>query len=367
MRDIDNNNFLKNDVTGYFDELNEFITSLFKENLVEKDELMTNFSKNIEILDGIDAKILLLENNICYDNNIFNPNNTSDENEYRIKQLNVKREIIVNENIEIQKRINSTSKKINDIYEISKKIELDGHREYLSNCKEAEKYKIEILRSQEFERKRIARDLHDTVIQNLTNLIHKTELTIRVMDVDSVRAKLELMTISKNVKEIIDDMRNIIYNLRPMAFDDIGIEVIIERELSKIKENGIEVKYDIEGISGKVDQIVLLTLIRIIQEACNNVVKHSEATKVEVKIVYSENYIETYIIDNGIGFEVSNNTDISYESKSGFGLSMMKERVYMLSGKIDFKSNTNEGTKIYVRVPKCFREDINDTDKYSNS
>jgi two-component system sensor histidine kinase DegS len=187
------------------------------------------------------------------------------------------------------------------------------------------------------------------------------------MDVDGVRAKLELMTISNNIRKVIDEMRGIVYNLRPMAFDDIGIDVIIERELSKIKENGMEVNYEIEGEIGKVDQIVLLTIIRIIQEACNNIVKHANATKIDVKMIYYENSIEIYIIDNGVGFENLDNTDIIYESKSGFGLSMMKERVYLLSGIIKFDSNINKGTQIYVKVPKCFREDIKNVDKYSNS
>lgn len=341
-----------------FSDLNKLLTNLFNEHLVEKDELMLKYIKNSENLDEIDAKIILFESNICYDDNIFNPNHISDEDEYRIKKLNIKKEDILSENKKIKNRINDLSKKVDDIYGIISKLKDKSYEKHLNNCKEAEKYKIEILRSQELERKRIARDLHDTIIQNLTNLIHKTELTLKVMDVDSVRAKLELMTISNSVREIIDEMRSIIYNLRPMAFDDIGIDVIIERELSKVKEMGIEVKYSVKGDSGKVDQIVLLTLVRIIQEACNNTIKHANATKIDVEINYSENNIEIYIRDNGIGFQISDNTEIIYESKSGFGLSMMKERVYLLSGFISFESNINEGTQIYVKVPKCFREDI---------
>lgn len=367
MSNLGDKEFVNECNVDFFNDTNEFLTKLLNENIVEKDELILKYKNNNKFLDEIEAKILLLENNLCYDDNIFNPNNSSDENDYRIKQLNIKKNIILKENDDIKNRNNIICNRIDEINTIMNKYKNKIYKESLNNCQESEIYKIDILRSQELERKRIARDLHDTVIQNLTNLIHKTELALKVMDVDSIRAKLELMTISNSVRGIIDEMRNIIYNLRPMAFDDIGIDVIIERELSEIKEKGIIVKYDISGECGKVDQIVLLTLLRIVQEACNNAAKHASATRINVKIIYDDNYIEIYIIDNGTGFNIPVNTNMNYESKSGFGLSMMKERVYLLSGIISFKSNVNEGTQIYVKVPKCFREDIGNANKYSDS
>lgn len=348
-------------------DVNEFLNKLIQEYIVQKDEFVVKYKRNSEILEEIDSKILLLENKICYDDNIFNPSMTNDENEYRINDLNRKKTNILNDNIDIQKKIEYITIKIDETSEILSKVKSKNDEEKLNNCIESEKYKIDILRSQEFERKRIARDLHDTVIQNLTNLIHKAELTLKVMDIDSVRAKLELMSISKNTREIIDEIRNIIYDLRPMAFDDIGIDVIIDRKLSEIRNKGIQVKYEVEGESGKIDQVVLLTLIRIVGEACNNIVKHGQATRLDVRLKYFDNYIEIFIKDNGIGFDMKENKDINYESKSGFGLSMMKERVYLLSGIINFTSKQNEGTEIYVKVPKYFKEDSENGNKYSIS
>ncbi|PXV85330.1 two-component system sensor histidine kinase DegS [Lachnotalea glycerini] len=341
-----------------FKELNDFINKICNETLIEKDELLLSYNKNSKTINEIESKILSLQNDISCDQNIFNPCYSNKEKEINLNYLISEKTRIIELNNKIQKKIDTINKNSSEMDVIINKIKNKSYQEYLSNCKDNGKFKIEILRSQELERKRIARDIHDTVIQKLTNLIHKSEFTLKVMDIDSIRAKLELMTISNNLRDVIDEMRDIIYNLRPMAFDDIGIDVIIERELSKLKENGIDVKYEVEGEYGNIDQVVSLTLIRIIQEACNNVLKHSKCTVLCVKILYTKNSIEVIIKDNGVGFEISNNCGIVYESKSGFGLSMMRERVYLLSGKINFKSSANEGTQICFKVPKSFREEV---------
>ena len=76
---------------------------------------------------------------------------------------------------------------------------------------------LKLLETQEIERKRIARELHDSTVQNLTNLVHKTELCTKLVDLDPIRAKLELQTMINTIKTTINDMRNIIYDLRPMS------------------------------------------------------------------------------------------------------------------------------------------------------
>lgn len=78
---------------------------------------------------------------------------------------------------------------------------------------------------QELDRRRIARDLHDTSLQNLSHLIHKLELVSMYMDKDMIRAKLELASVSKNINHIIDEIRMVIYDLRPMVFDDLGLKM----------------------------------------------------------------------------------------------------------------------------------------------
>lgn len=359
MRD---NNKLDENVITSFVELNNFISEIYVDFINEKEKLESKFNRNLNLISSLNSSIKNLENDISCDQNIFKPSYSIEESYIKLNKLKGEVELLITDNNELKDRLIYLNKRINKIINF-KKI---NNNECDSFCDYNNTSKIEILRGQEFERKRIARDIHDTVIQKLTNMIHKSEFTLKIMDVDNIRAKLELMTISNSIREIIDEMRNIIYNLRPMAFDDIGIDVIIERELLNIKDNGIKVTYDVIGESGNVDQIVQITLIRIIQEACNNAVKHSDFTEFYVKIEYSKDNIEVYIKDNGKGFEVPKSNQVKYESKSGFGLSMMKERIYLLSGLIKFESTKEKGTSIYVKVPKCFREEKVDANKYSD-
>ena len=94
----------------------------------------------------------------------------------------------------------------------------------------------ELIKFQEQESERIARDLHDSTVQNLTSMIHKIELCSKLIDMDPIRCKLELTMMSRTLRDIINDTRQMIYNLRPMSFDDIGLEITIERASDKIGE-----------------------------------------------------------------------------------------------------------------------------------
>ncbi len=219
---------------------------------------------------------------------------------------------------------------------------------------------INLLETQENDRKRIARDLHDTTAQNLTNIIHKTELCTKLIDIDPIRAKLELQTMISTIKTTIDDMRSIIYNLRPMSIDDLGLIATVERFIKKCNSNDeIEFSLIIHNEEINVLPIINLTLFRIIQEASNNAIKHGKATKIVIELEYIENSILLKITDNGIGFnnEILCN-DVDKSILSGFGLSIMKERVLLLSGEIKIESRINSGTKILVEVPvRTFKED----------
>ena len=169
---------------------------------------------------------------------------------------------------------------------------------------------------------------------------------------DPVRCKLELTMISRTIRDIINDTRQMIYNLRPMSFDDIGLEVTIERAIDKIKNDKLcNICFTVEGESYKIKSVVGITLLRIIQEACNNAIKYAHANIISVKLIYEDDAVVILVEDDGTGFNIDN-TDVSTRNdNSGFGLSMMKERVYLLSGEIEITSENNVGTKIQVKVP----------------
>lgn len=214
---------------------------------------------------------------------------------------------------------------------------------------------INLLQAQESERQRIARELHDSTVQNLTGLVHKTELCGKLIDMDIIRAKLELNTMSITIRAVINDMRDIIYNLKPMSLEDLGFVVTLERYANQLNTmHGLRVAINSNTEVRGVLPVINLTLFRVIQEACQNVIKHAKASTIEISINYKENEIIVIVKDDGIGFDLGNNQTKIREG-SRFGLSIMRERVNLLSGKFKIQSEKEKGTEVIVTVPitKC--------------
>jgi len=216
---------------------------------------------------------------------------------------------------------------------------------------------LSILEAQEIERQRIARDLHDTTVQNLTSLVHKSELCIKLMDIDKIRAKLELTTMSNTIKTVINDMRGIIYNLKPMSLDDLGLTVTVERYINRLIDmSNVKVILNTNVEAVNILPVIKLTLFRIIQEACNNVIKHANASLIKIDICYKEDSVTVSIKDDGIGFDVKKMYYDTVEHSNSFGLSIMRERITLLSGTLDIKSNDQMGTTVIVSVPLSIDE-----------
>lgn len=204
-----------------------------------------------------------------------------------------------------------------------------------------------ILKVQENDRRRIARDLHDTSLQNISYLIHKIELSSMFIDQDPLRAKLELSVVNKHLRSVIDEIRSIIFDLRPMPFDDLGLAAAFERLVDVLNEDKkFEVDMDIEDVSCE-NNIVLVTIYRVVQECMTNIVKHAEATKVILKTKVENSRYYICISDNGKGFV---ETELE-EKNNHFGLSLVQERINMLGGNITINSEIGMGTKIEMYIP----------------
>lgn len=213
---------------------------------------------------------------------------------------------------------------------------------------------VSILETQEMERKRIARDLHDSTVQNLTNLVHKTEFCSKMIDRDAIQVKLELMTMMENIRHTIDDMRRIIYDLRPMSIDDLGLIPTVQKLVEDNQKIYPDVNVNI-GIKSEVDEIdlpsvVSLTIFRIIQEACNNMYKYAEASEAFIDFQFQEELIMVTIRDNGVGF-LKEELEKQDKKQSGFGISIMQERAQLLGGTLEVQSVPGEGTTIHLEVP----------------
>ncbi len=215
---------------------------------------------------------------------------------------------------------------------------------------------IRVLDVQEKERSRIACELHDSSLQDLTHLIHMLELSFMYIDNDPISAKLELESCIQNLKHTISGIRDTIFDLRPMTFDDLGFKQCVENEVLSLKSQykNCEIIFEIDDIrlpdvqeKREIFNIFLVTLYRIIREALLNAFKHSEADNLSFVLKEKENELVVNITDNGNGFSLEE----AFKGKH-FGISIMYERVYLLNGKINIISNIGEGTNIEIKVPK---------------
>lgn len=230
-----------------------------------------------------------------------------------------------------------------DLKDISNQIE---------DLQEKKSLGIKILRAQENERQRVAREIHDGPAQSMSNVVLKSELCIKLLDRDLDKARQELINLKEMVRISIQDVRRIIYDLRPMSLDDLGIIPTLERYISKInEEHDIMIKFITKGTPCFLPSIISLTLFRLAQEALNNILKHAHATEATVKLSFLEEYIELFISDNGRGFDVEEVHKKIRDDGSGFGLSSMKERTELLDGEFSIRSEPNQGTRYYIRIP----------------
>lgn len=233
--------------------------------------------------------------------------------------------------------------------------------EKIDDIQNKEIWGLRVIQAQEAERRRIARDMHDGPAQSLSNLILKSELCLKLLDKDIDRARLELQTLKTLIRGTIDDTRRLIYNLRPMSIDDLGLTPTLERYIDKIEEKNdfsieLKVKFNNKGKNENISEIISLTVFRIVQEALNNIQKYAKADQVILEISFNEKEIDVTIQDNGIGFDV-NNIHTSLKDDKGFGLPMMKERVNLLLGKFVIMSELEKGTVIHINLPIEHKEE----------
>lgn len=199
----------------------------------------------------------------------------------------------------------------------------------------------QLIESQEAERKRIATELHDGLGQNLVVIKNRAALGIKKGD-DKERVVRELNNISESATQALDEVREITNNLRPQLLDRLGLTKAINAMLKKVS-GVIEIESDIDSIDTIFSENEEISIYRIVQESLNNVIKHSEARLVKVKIKRIENFVLIRIKDNGEGFDSAN-------VKGGLGLVGLKERSQLLNGELIIDSKIGEGTTIEVKI-----------------
>lgn len=220
----------------------------------------------------------------------------------------------------------------------------------------------ELIKAQENERYRIARDLHDHIAQDLSSLkIHlKTFFDTQPgMDEASQRMMDETAAI---LQRSISDVRNLAYDLRPPGLDQLGLVRTLFLYCDDFAQsNNLKIDFIAAGLDDLVlDEDIQINLYRLIQEALHNVKKHAEAHGVTIRLVTSSPNLMLRIIDDGKGFDVNGWRAKSYKEKR-MGLQSMIERVGLLGGTIDIRSRPKKGAGIFISIP--IKEQLRDREE----
>ncbi|MGY0693520.1 sensor histidine kinase [Virgibacillus sp. FSP13] len=219
--------------------------------------------------------------------------------------------------------------------------------EMIEEAKEKQEFGLKIIEAQEEERRKISREIHDGPAQMLANILLRSELVDRTFREGSVENALkEVKSVREMIRSSLYEVRRIIYDLRPMALDDLGLVPTLKKYLSTIEDyHSTKIEFLSMGSEKRLNQKYEIAIFRLVQEAVQNATKHAEATLIKVKVEMNKKHVIVVIKDNGKGFDTSMKRDKS------FGLIGMRERVEMLEGTMTIDSVIGNGTTILISVP----------------
>lgn len=209
-----------------------------------------------------------------------------------------------------------------------------------------------LLDRQESERKFVAQELHDGIGGKLTAIKYRIEKIIS--DFQRKKAPLEapLEDILSIVHDTIDETQRIYRNLHPAILDDLGLNAALRSLCSEFIEvyKRITIETYFEVAEKSIQEHLKILIYRVLQEALNNVAKHSQANSVKVSLCRVNNEIELVIKDNGKGFDLAEVQALEFP-KRGIGLESIKERIVLFGGSLDIYSAPEQGTTLRVSWP----------------
>ena len=212
-------------------------------------------------------------------------------------------------------------------------------------------YARQITRAQEDERKRIARELHDDTTQALIHLSRRLDsLATSSSTLSSESTIQHLEEFQELIDNILQDLRRFSRDLRPSVLDDLGLLPALAGLLADVKEDGIETELEVCGDRRRLSPEVELGLFRIVQEALNNVRRHSQALQVVTVVEFGAGRAKITVDDDGQGFEPPDGSgDLVVMGK--LGMAGMHERARLLSGTLQIQSEPGAGTTVTVDIP----------------
>ncbi len=205
-----------------------------------------------------------------------------------------------------------------------------------------------VVSAQEAERQRIAMELHDGASQMLTTLLLQVEGMACALPAGSPAAETMAPAAREYAKQALEEMRRVILDLRPPALDDLGLVTALREYAGQsLSESDIQMDFKTIGEPVHLDSSLEIAVFRIVQEAINNVVNHSNATCAHIEVEYSPDAFRATVKDDGKGFILEN----VFKSASGVGIMGMLERSEIIGGQLSVLSTPGSGTQVSLEVP----------------
>ncbi|WP_071460832.1 sensor histidine kinase [Bacillus massilinigeriensis] len=220
--------------------------------------------------------------------------------------------------------------------------------EVLETAKRKQDFGLKIIEAQEEERKRLSREIHDGPAQMMANVMLRSDLIERIFKERSQEEAMEeIRSVKKMVRSALYEVRRIIYDLRPMALDDLGLVPTLKKYLQTTEEYHSQTKivFSNMGHDRRLPTKYEVALFRLIQESVQNALKHAQATIIQVKLEVRNNVVMVVVKDDGKGF------DIRKKCPESFGIMGMQERVELLEGELTIDSKVGLGTIVMIQIP----------------
>lgn len=217
------------------------------------------------------------------------------------------------------------------------------------------RYVASITQTQEEERKRIARDLHDDTVQSLIAISQRIELTRCSLEDNPADVGQQLVDLRQMVTGAIDSLRQFSRDLRPLALEDLGLVPALQHQVNNLSryDKSTETELQVTGETTGLPSDLEVAIYRLVQEALTNVRKHANASHVLVRADFGQEYITICVEDNGVGFEVPPDLQLADLANLGsFGLMGMAERAELFGGRIEVNSTPGKGTGIKATFPR---------------
>jgi signal transduction histidine kinase len=211
----------------------------------------------------------------------------------------------------------------------------------------------QLLTAQEMERGRIARELHDGIGQSLSAIKFRVEDALGQLDKGSTESSVSTLgNLIPLIQSTVEEVRRITMDLRPSTLDDLGILATVAWlcRVFQATYSTVEIKREIDAEESDIPNPLKIVVYRILQEALNNVAKHSGADLVTISLAKKDDTIQLTIEDNGCGFDVEEAFAVE-SSERGFGLASMKERMGLSGGTFVINSAKREGTIVRATWP----------------